>query len=83
MMKFNIRALALSAGVVWGGACLITGLLAATMNWGNDFVRVFGSLYFGYNATIIGSVFGGIWGFVDGGVCGMIFGWLYNKLSSA
>jgi hypothetical protein len=68
-MKLNVKALALTAGIVWALAVLLVG--AANLLWsgyGGAFLQLMASVYPGYHAT----------GSVDGAVCGLVFGWLYN-----
>ena len=84
-MKLNIRALALAAGILWGGAVLLVSL--GNMIWppyGGAFLQAVASVYPGYDpagggiAIVIGTIFG----FVDGAIAGLVIGWLYNKLSA-
>jgi hypothetical protein len=84
-MKFNILALGLTAGLIWGGAILVVGV--ANLIWpgyGQAFLDLLASIYPGYHpGSSIGSVIAGtIYGMVDGGIGGVIFGWLYNLLAS-
>lgn len=84
-MKFNITALAVTAGLVWGGALLCVG--AANLVWpgyGRAFLDVIASVYPGYHpGTGVGSVLSGtLYGFVDGAIGGLVFGWLYNLLAA-
>ena len=84
-MKFNIIALGLTAGLIWGGAILVVGL--ANLIWpgyGQAFLDLLASIYPGYHpGTSIGSVIAGtLYGLVDGTIGGLIFGWLYNLLAS-
>lgn len=81
MGKLDMRAFALSSGIIWSFYLLSLGLLAATMNVGTKFVELLASVYIGYAPTIGGSFIGMLWGFLDGSVCGIAFAWLYNKFS--
>ncbi len=66
-MRFNIKALAFTTAICWGGSILITGL--ANLIWttyGVAFLEAVASLY----------------GLVDGFVAGLIFGWLYNLFAA-
>jgi hypothetical protein len=83
-MRFNVTALSIAAGLVWGGAILVVA--AAHVVWpsyGGAFLEVMASIYSGYHpAPGIGSVITGtLYGVVDGAIGGAIFGWLYNFLS--
>ena len=80
-MKFNLKALSLTAGILWSLAIFITG--AANILWqgyGETFLQVISSVYPGYHAgRSIGNVLAGtLYAFVDGAVAGLAFGWLYN-----
>jgi len=83
-MKFNITALALTAGLIWGGAVLAVGL--ANLAWpgyGRAFLDLMASIYPGYRpGSGIGSVVTGtLYALVDGSIGGVVFGWLYNLLA--
>ncbi|MDJ0651877.1 MAG: hypothetical protein QNJ27_02575 [Simkaniaceae bacterium] len=73
------KCLALSFGVVWGVAVLLTGWIAMT-GWGSQFVDVLSSLYTGYGASFIGGVVGGIWAFFIGAILGCGVGLIHNKI---
>ncbi len=75
--RLDVRALALSVGLCWGGAMLFVGW-TATAGWGVEFVRVMGSVYIGFTPSFTGALVGGIWGFVDGMLAGLIVAVLYN-----
>lgn len=83
-MKFNITALALTAGLIWSGAILMVGL--ANLIWpgyGQAFLTLIASIYPGYHpGSGFGSIIAGtLYGLVDGTIGGAIFGWLYNLLA--
>jgi len=80
-MRLNIKALALTAGILWALALLLVG--TANLVWsgyGGAFVTLMASIYPGYHAS--GStgdlVVGVLYALVEGFVCGLVFGWLYN-----
>ena len=80
-MRLNVKALALTAGIVWALSVLLVG--AANLIWpGYDgaFLQVIDSIYPGYHATrsVIDVIVGVLYALVDGAVCGLVFGWLYN-----
>jgi hypothetical protein len=83
-MRLNLKALALTAGVVWASALFLTGL--ANLAWpryGVAFLELMASVYPGYHAghTFGQVIVGACYAFVDGAVSGLIFGWLYNLLA--
>lgn len=71
-------------GLVLGIMCalwmLIIGLAATYAGYGTEIVKVLGSIYIGYDLTLIGAIVGAIWGFVDGLIGGFLFAWIYNKI---
>lgn len=71
-------ALGLSLGIMWGISILIVGLLAHFLNYGRTFVVSMGTLYIGYEPSILGSIIGGIIGFIDAFIGGLIIAGLYN-----
>ena len=80
-MKLNIKALALTAGILWALALLLVG--AANLVWsgyGGAFVKLMASIYPGYHASgSVGDLIVGVlYALLDGVVCGLVFGWLYN-----
>jgi len=81
MAKLNIKALGLTFGIIWGITILIIGIAAACGSYGELIVALLGSIYIGYEASILGSLIGAIWGFVDAFIFGVIIAWLYNKFT--
>ncbi|MDH3309587.1 MAG: hypothetical protein OEM95_02715 [Gammaproteobacteria bacterium] len=83
-MRFNLTALSVTAGLIWGGAILLVAL--ANLVWpsyGRAFLELVASLYPGYGAgnTLGQAIVGTLYGGVDGAIAGFLFGWLYNFLS--
>ncbi len=76
----NPSKFGLAMGILLGLAMLIIGITATYAGYGVDIVALCGSMYIGYDMTLVGSIVGGIWGFFDGLIGGFIFAWLYNKL---
>ena len=74
------KKLGLTFGVLWGASLFLLALICIPTEWGIDFIEVLGSVYIGYDLTILGSIIGGIWGFVDGFITGYLIVWLYNRL---
>lgn len=83
-MSFNIKALAIVAGICWGGAFLVVGLANLIFGgYGAAFLELGEAIYPGYTAEAgFGSVIvATLYAVVDGAVCGAIFAWLYNLIA--
>jgi len=83
-MKLNVKAMAITTGVLWGGAMLLTAL--ANLIWppyGQACLEMMSSVYPGYKATasFYQVVVGTLYAIVDGGIGGAILAWLYNKFA--
>jgi hypothetical protein len=83
-MKFKIKALSITTGLLTATAIFITGIANLIWNgYGVAFLKLMASIYPGYSAS--GSfgdlIVGTLYGFVDGLVCGGVFGCLYNLLA--
>ena len=80
-MKISLKAIAIAAGVLWGGAILFLGLInLASPSFGLSFLQVISSVYPGFHASrTIGDVLTGtVYALIDGAIAGLVFGWLYN-----
>jgi hypothetical protein len=80
-MKLNLRALALTAGILWALAVLLVG--GANLVWsgyGVAFLQLMASIYPGYHAagSVGDLIVGVLYALLDGAICGFVFGWLYN-----
>ena len=74
------KPLAMTLGLLWGGAMLAAGLAHLfNPSYGMEFLRVMSSVYPGFHGSpTLGSVLvGTIYGLVDGAICGYLLGWLY------
>lgn len=81
-MKLKPLALALSLGLVWGGALFVTTWLSYFTGYGKAFLDVLaGSIYPGYAISPWGSILGLLYGFADLFIMGFLVGWIYNKLA--
>ena len=81
-MKLNIKAFALTCGLVWGlGLFFLTWWIIA-FDGATGEATLIGRLYRGYSVSPIASVIGLIWALGDGLIGGAIFAWLYNILAS-
>ena len=81
MDKLNVKAFGLASGILWSACTLFCGISAALWGYGAAWVKLFGSFYIGYQATLGGAVIGAVWGFFDGLIGAMALAWLYNKFS--
>ncbi len=77
-MKLNIRAFALTCGILWGLGLFFVTLWIILFEGSTGELTIVGRVYRGYNISMVGSLFGLLWGFVDGLVGGAIFAWVYN-----
>ncbi|MGB7547006.1 MAG: hypothetical protein WBM14_04610 [Terracidiphilus sp.] len=82
-MKFDVKAMALTWAILWGGIVLLVAV--ANLIWssyGESFLQMLASWYPGYHPTrSIGEVVVvTLYAIVDGLVGGAVFGWLYNRL---
>lgn len=83
-MRLNVTALAVAAGVIWGGAILLTAIAHAIWPpYGGAFLEMAASLYPGYEASPGAGpvIVGTLYGLVDGAIFGAILGWLYNLVA--
>jgi hypothetical protein len=84
-MKLSVRAFAITAGLLWGGAILSVSLVnIGVPTYGQAFLDLCSSVYPGYHASrSVGSlIIGTLYGLLDGGIGGAIFAWLYNCFAS-
>ena len=80
-MRLNVKAFALTCGLLWGfGLFLLTWWVIA-LDGASGEVPFLGRIYRGYAVSPVGSIVGGIWAFVDGWAGGAVFAWVYNWLT--
>ena len=80
-MKLNVKAFALTCGLLWGGAVCFATIWLLLMGSQGATIGLLSSFYLGYTFSWVGAFVGLVWGFVDGMIGGAIFAWLYNKIS--
>ncbi|MFY9856219.1 MAG: hypothetical protein WAK26_20310 [Terracidiphilus sp.] len=83
-MRFNIRAMAMAGGILWGGCVLLVGMLNLIIDgYGEHFLEMLASIYPGYHATRSFAEVGvaAFYAILDGMIAGGIFAWLYNRLA--
>lgn len=84
-MRLSLKGLALTLGIVWGGAIFLVGL--GNLMWpdyGAALLDLARSLYPGYanTAGLWGVIVGSLYGLLDGAVLGVIIAWLYNRFAA-
>ena len=79
-MKFNIKAFALTCGILWGLSVFFLTWWIIVFEGVTHESLFFGRFYFGYDVSPLGSVIGLAWAFFDGLIGGAIFAWLYNNI---
>ena len=80
-MKLDVKALALTSGLLWGGGVCFATLWLLVRGYDGELIQRIDHFYIGYSYSYVGAFVGLVWGFVDGAVGGAVFGWLYNKLA--
>jgi hypothetical protein len=84
-MSLNIKALAITGAVVWGGAFLLIGLANLMFSgYGTVFLDLGASIYPGYDGPGgFGSVIvATLYAIVDGAVGGAVLAWVYNMVAA-
>jgi len=79
--QIHTLSVALSLGMTWGIGMFITGMLGWMFDFGLPFIELFGSVYYGFAATPMGSIIGLFFGFCDAFIGGLIFSIMYNFLN--
>jgi hypothetical protein len=77
-MKLNVRAMALTWGILWGLGIFLATLWIILFDGATGEVTLLGRIYRGYSISFTGSLFGLLWGLLDGLICGALFSWVYN-----
>lgn len=83
MQPLSACAAGIAIGICWGVYILLLGLSATFFGYGKEVVAVLGGLYWGYQATVLGSVCGMVWAFIDGFIAAFVAAWIYNKIASS
>lgn len=71
-------ALGLSLAITWTLLVVLSGILAATMNYGGAWMTLLSSIYIGFDATPKGIAIGALWAFADGLIVGVLVAFFYN-----
>jgi hypothetical protein len=84
MLRLSLLATAIAAGLVWGGAILLVGLInLADPSYGMNFIQLTSSVYpwFHTSHSIWNVIIGTVDGLIDGAIAGLIFALLYNAVT--
>jgi hypothetical protein len=80
-MKLSLKAVAMTAGLLWAGCMLLIGVVnLVDPQYGAGFLALIGSVYpglhfsHGWENLIARTVYG----FVDGAIGGLLFAWIYD-----
>jgi hypothetical protein len=75
----SVCSFAMAGGIVWSLGVGLLGLVAWQFSLGGLWVKTLASLYWGYDASLIGAFIGALWAFVDAFIGAAFLAWLYNK----
>ena len=81
-MHLNVKAFALSCGLIWGLGLFILTWWIIAFDGVTGQVTFIGQIYRGYSVSPLGSIIGLVWAFFDGAIGGAIFAWLYNLIAA-
>jgi len=81
-MKFNIKAFALSSGLMYGLILFVSTCWLMARGYSNQ-ETLLSMVYPAFTISPLGSLLGLIYGFFDGVIIGAVFAWLYNHLAQA
>jgi hypothetical protein len=82
-MHLNVRAVALTASLMWGLMIFLVTWWVILLDGISYEPTCIGMIYRGYSISPAGSLVGLVWGLVDGFIGGLIFAWLYNRIATA
>lgn len=83
-MRLSVKAMTIAAGLLWGGAILVAGILhRLDPSYGVSFLEMTSSVYPGFHsAGTAGSLaIGTAEGLMDGGISGLMLSLLYNAFA--
>ncbi len=76
--KISVCSLGMSLAIVWSLTIFFGAILAAFFGIGYPFIDIFSTIYWGYDATIIGAFLGLFWAFIGGFIAGALIAFFYN-----
>jgi hypothetical protein len=78
-MKLNVKALALSGGIVLALGVFLLTVWYLIFGYEGATLQKLHHVYLGYSISWGGAFIGLVWGFIDGFIGGALVAWLYNK----
>lgn len=79
-MKLNVKAMALTLGILWGVAVLGVTWWIILFDGATGEPTLLGQVYRGYNISPMGSLIGLAWAVPDGVIGGAVLAWVYNLI---
>lgn len=76
--KLSKLAFGLASGLLWAISVLLMGLLGWSFGWFQPFVHMLGTMYSGYSASLMGSIWGAFLAFIDAFIGGFLLALFYN-----
>ena len=81
MMKLNVRAMALTLGLLWALAVFGATWWMIACDGATGEPTILGRIYRGYSISPMGSLIGLLWALPDGLIGGVVLAWVYNALA--
>jgi hypothetical protein len=69
-MKLNVKALALTSGLLWGGAVWFATLWLIAFGYEGTVISQLNHFYWGYRFSLVGAFVGLVYGFIYGAIGG-------------
>ena len=76
--KLCVGAFAISIGITNSLLLLVIAWISTFCEWGHSLIQVLGSIYKGYEPSIIGGIWGALEGLIVGVICGTLLACIYN-----
>lgn len=83
-MKMDVRAMAITTGLFWGGSVLLMEALnLVAPKYGSGFLKMIGSVYPGYKGSRSAKqvALGAGYAVLDGAMSGLLFALIYNQVA--
>ncbi|MDP6849848.1 MAG: hypothetical protein QGH51_01340 [Planctomycetota bacterium] len=83
-MKLDVRAMALTIGILWGLHFLLFGIfMMFCPSFGGSWIQLWADIYPLYEGSggVLDTLIGTVFGVVDGIIAGAVIAWLYNRIA--